>query len=87
MKWETFKSSLDDANRRPANRAAAFGFYLAAGYYLFLVLPVGQWIGFAWETRLFATYTAVLMYTGIHVMYRLEEAGDLETWEEKFIDD
>lgn len=86
MTWQAFKSRLDEINSRPANRAAALGFYLVAGYFLFLVLPVGQWIGFAWEYRLFVTYTLIIMYTGGHVLYQLEQAGDLKTWEAQFND-
>ena len=77
---------LDEANQRPANRAAALALIGASLYLLFLLLPVGSVIGFAWESRLFATFTAVMVYSFLHALYKLEQAGGIDQWESKFND-
>jgi hypothetical protein len=85
--YTNFKSWLQEANKRPANRAAALWFYLAVGYLTFLVLPIGQWVGLAWEYRLFVTLHSVLLYTGFRSLHSLHDAGDLDAWESQFRED
>lgn len=83
-RWHRFWEWLDEANQRPANRAAALWFDGVVVYLLMLVLPIGQWIGAAWETRLILTATAVLGYSALHSLYALEQAGGLDEWEAQF---
>lgn len=83
-RWRRFRNWLDEANQRPANRAAALWFDAAVVYFVLLVLPIGTWIGSAWAARILMTATAVLGYSFFHSMYALEKAGGLMAWEAQF---